>query len=644
MTSADSPAHEPGFSPDKRRSWVVQLAQINQRAFECRFLPYAAGLLQAYVLRHGDASRYTFLPFLHERLPLQASVSKLSLADVLACSTYFWNIEYSLVLARELKTRKPDAITIFGGPQVPDRAEDFLRAYPYVSVCVHGEGERPFLELLESLPDKHWEEIPGISWLDDSGGFHHNPPAARMRELDQIPSPYLTGVFDSLMRQQPGRWTALWETNRGCPFSCTFCDWGSATASKVTRFGMERLKAEMDWFSSRQIEMIYCCDANYGILPRDVEITQYMIDKHQRQRYPRGFYIQNTKNATERSYEIQKLITTSGMNPDVTLSLQSVNPTVLESIKRDNISLKAFHELQQRFQRDGVNTYTDILVGLPGETYDSFADGVDQVISEGQHNIIKFYNVYVLPNAELNQPEYRKKFAIETVRQPYFEPWIPQPHAEVQEWQAMVVATDRLSHEDWRRIRTLAWWVELLYLHRKMLQLPIMMIRTLTGLSYRQMFEFFAHGPLEGLPLFNDLRGFYAQKSLALQQGETEFCAVPQGNETVWLTVEDFIVTGLHRSGAIAGFYEQSALALNRMLALENLSLPQGLLQESLTLSQALFESYLFRKPFVLPRHWNVWELYQAVLCGGDLSPRPAPGRYVRDWTGAPFHKVRVES
>ncbi|PKL78547.1 MAG: hypothetical protein CVV27_03165 [Candidatus Melainabacteria bacterium HGW-Melainabacteria-1] len=624
-------------------SLIVQLVQINQRAFESTFLPYAVGLLQAWCMRYASsASRYTFLPILHQRQGLAQALAQIQLADVLALSCYFWNIEYSLALAREHKRRNPRVLVILGGPQVPDGAEAFLRAHPYVDVVVHGEGEASFLSLLESLPGKTWEQIPGISWIDANGRFCSNARGPRLVNLDEIPSPYLMGVFDPLL--SAGKWVALWETNRGCPFSCTFCDWGSATAAKVTRFGMERLKAEMDWFATKKIEMVYCCDANYGILPRDVEITKYMVDKNHQHHYPRGFYIQNTKNATERSYEIQKLITTSGMNPDVTLSLQSVNPDVLASIRRENISLDAFRQLQQRFQRDGVNTYTDILVGLPGESYDSFCDGVAQVIDEGQHNIIKFYNVYVLPNAELNQPAYRQRFGIETVRQPYFEPWIPQPQTEVQEWQEMVVATRSLDRTQWRRIRILAWWVELLYLHRKLLQLPLMLIRQLAGIGYREIFEFYAESPIQDAPLITDLRAFYAHKALALQTGETEFCPLPQGSETVWLTVEDFIVTGLHRSGAIAAFYAQNALLLQQLLQHKQRSLPPGLLADAFALSRALFEAYVYSQPFALTLNWNIWELYQGVLRGEPTEPQALPAHYVRDWTGAPFHRVRVEA
>ena len=93
----------------------------------------------------------------------------------------------------------------------------------------------------------------------------------------------LSGSFDRLIEAYPeNEWLILWETNRGCPFKCTFCDWGSATASKVNKFDLERLKLEIDWFSKNKIEFIFCCDANFGILKRDIEIAEYVAIKKKR--------------------------------------------------------------------------------------------------------------------------------------------------------------------------------------------------------------------------------------------------------------------------------------------------------------------------------------------------------------------------
>ena len=100
-----------------------------------------------------------------------------------------------------------------------------------------------------------------------------------MRDITVLPSPYLTGVFDETMKENPNeRWLASWETNRGCPFSCAYCDWGSAIASKVSRMDMDKLEKELMWFAKNKIEFIYVCDANFGMLPRDMEISKKAIE------------------------------------------------------------------------------------------------------------------------------------------------------------------------------------------------------------------------------------------------------------------------------------------------------------------------------------------------------------------------------
>ncbi|MEZ0369172.1 MAG: radical SAM protein, partial [Candidatus Sericytochromatia bacterium] len=439
----------------------VQLIQISVERANTQHLPYAAGLLQAYASKYATQA-FEFPQILCQRLPLSQSIELAAQADVFGFSTYIWNSEYSLALAKALKALRPEAPIFFGGPQVPDRAEEYLRKHRFIDACVHGEGEKVFLKLLESLPDRDWEDIPGLSWLDAEGRFHHNPPAERMVDLDEIPSPYATGVFDSLLASKSFFPLAAWETTRGCPFSCAFCDWGSNIASKVRRHSVEYLKAEIDWFGANEISVIFCSDANFGILPRDIEIADALVETHQRTGFPKVVSTQNAKNVTERTYAVQQRISQAGLSNQVTLSLQSISPAVLKAIKRDNISLETYRELQRRFQRDGIETYTDLIVGLPGETYDSFVDGVGQIIAEGQHHWIWFYNVYILPNAELAQPEYRQKYGIESAQIPFSEAFLPV-YQEVREWEEMVIATNTLSRADWRRCRTFAWWVMILY-------------------------------------------------------------------------------------------------------------------------------------------------------------------------------------
>src|ERR1043166_9729692 len=119
---------------------------------------------------------------------------------------------------------------------------------------------------------------------------------------------------------------------------------------------MERIYRELDWFADHQIEFIFCADANFGILPRDLDIVRYAAKTKQERGYPHALSVQNTKNATERAYQVQKTLADAGLNKGVTVSFQSVDPFTLESIKRGNISTAGFQKLQQRFASDQIET------------------------------------------------------------------------------------------------------------------------------------------------------------------------------------------------------------------------------------------------------------------------------------------------
>ena len=110
-----------------------------------------------------------------------------------------------------------------------------------------------------------------------------------------------------------------------------------------------------------------------------------------------------------RIYNLYKTLSDHKLNKGVSLAIQSANPETLKSIKRENISLDTFNELQEKFSESGIETFTDVILGLPRETYSSFADGVSNIISSGQHNRIQFNNLSILTGSEMDDPAYLKK-------------------------------------------------------------------------------------------------------------------------------------------------------------------------------------------------------------------------------------------
>ncbi|HEY9844557.1 MAG TPA: radical SAM protein [Candidatus Obscuribacterales bacterium] len=607
-------------------SLVVGLVQITEPMERLYYLPYSIGLLQCYAQAHASApERYAFLPPVFLREPFATVQHRLEEAQILGLSAYIWNIRYTLALAQRLKAQDPRRLVIFGGPQVPDRAENFLRAHPFIDVCVHGEGELAFLKLLEAWPGKDWQGIPGISWIDADDRFHGQGKAERLKDLDAIPSPYLEGFFEPLFREFPNqKWLAPWESNRGCPFSCTFCDWGSIQ-SKVHRFSHERVLAEIDWFGRQGIEILYSCDANFGMLPRDLEFAQALVDAKQNHGYPHIALLQMTKNQAGRTFQTFKLLSDAGMIPSATLSMQSVTPSVLQAIKRDNISLKAYHELLARFVGAGIPTYTDILIGLPGESFDSFIDCIDAVISQGQHEDVRFWNSYLLPNAEMSDPDYRRKFAIESVEVPSVSAYVAvrEPVEGIQERMEMVIATNTLSRLDWLRTRMAAWLAQILY-YGKFLQLPLLLIHELAGISHRDLLLAFLEGPLPpNAVVLPKLRAFLSHKGQEMLAGKPElhpFRDFATGTP-VWLPCQAFVLTELLYNTPLDQAYAECLAVLSNLLDHRGAELPPGLLVESLVLGQAHFQS---KNPlwhvFNLDLHYNLWDCYRRILLGQPVQ------------------------
>jgi len=603
-------------------SFTVGLVNINNSFSGQNYLPYSVGLLQAYAQRNlSEPSRFRFLPFIYRRESISDIVEKLKVAEIIGFSTYVWNHQISLEIARRLKKINPDNFIIFGGPHVPDQAEEFLRANPIVDLAVHNEGEKTFLRILEDFPSRILKDIEGTSFLDADGSFVHTPPGPRFRDLDEVPSPFLDGTFDSLMAANlEEKWIGLWETNRGCPFQCSFCDWGSAIAAKVNKFGMDRLKAEVDWFSGNEIEFLFCCDANFGILKRDVEISEFIAEVKKKTGYPHRLSVQNTKNATDRAYTTQKILSDVGLNSGVTLSMQSVDEGTLENINRQNISLDGYMELQSRFRSDRVETYTDLIIGLPGETYGSFVEGADMLIRNGQHDRIQFSVLTILPNAEMGNKDYQEKYGMVTV-----EAEIINLHGQriemeddVSEIQNLVIATASMSFEDWRKMRVFGWMTALLHFD-KLFQIPLIMAHELTGIGYRDMIEAFLDVEGSDYPIIGEIRDFFHEKAAAIQTGGHEYAFSEEWLEIFW-PMDEYTFIRLTTEDKLANFYGEATGLLEAILSGRVEKQEMLAISDGIRLNQALVKQPMQSDDVTVETSFDIMAFYNAVRRGEKPS------------------------
>ncbi len=417
--------------------------------FKAAYLPYAVGLLIAYAFTDERVKQdYEFKRFVFLRENTEKVVESMENPSFVGFSNYIWNTQYNLDLAEKIKAEYPDCIIMFGGHNVPPD-NSFLEKYPFIDFLIHGEGEEAFKELLIELckenPD--YSLISNLSYRKSDNEIVKNPTAILTKT--DYPSPYLTGLFEYIFEENPDmQLDAIIETSRGCPRSCAYCDWG-CNSQKIKLFPIERVLAEIDWFAEHKVKFIWGADANFGAYERDLDIVDHFIAVRERTGYPERIRINYAMKNPERVFEISRKLERFGLSKEgATLSFQSLNPQTLEYIGRKNMSMDKFSSLISMYKKAGVTTYSELIVGLPGETYESFCKGFGMLLAAGQHRLITVYNCEILPNSPMAAPEYMEKHGIKTADIVYLTAH-SREKSQIQERTRYVIGTSAMSTPDW---------------------------------------------------------------------------------------------------------------------------------------------------------------------------------------------------
>ena len=427
------------------------------------YLPYTAGVLVASAFQ-SDAvkEKCCFKEFIFYRENIEAVVSRLVEPAFMGFSCYSWNSEYNKRLAKAVKDKFPDCLIVFGGHDVPDDFE-LLKENNFIDVLCHGEGEETIRNLLEAYSlDKTFENVANISYRVSEGEYSRTHSAPQLT-LD-YPSPYLEGWFDDIIRSHPDTtFNATMETSRGCSHRCAYCDW--ADSKSKTRFApFERLIKEMRWMSKHKIAFVWGADANFGLNDRDLEIVDELIKIKNETGYPERIRWNYAKNNFENVFTIVKKLKDCNLDRiGATLSFQSLSPEVLKNIGRANASLDFYKELLAAYRKENMRCYSEMILGMPGETYESFTKGIATLFEIGQHFVFDVYSCIVLPNARMNQPGYIKKHGIKTVRQEMLRDHASASSFDIPEYNNIIVETNTMSREMWIRSTVFYWMTKMLH-------------------------------------------------------------------------------------------------------------------------------------------------------------------------------------
>jgi tRNA A37 methylthiotransferase MiaB len=440
------------------------------------WIPYSSGCIWSYVAQFPDITdQFQLKRLFFQRLNPSLVMDQIDSPTLCGFSAYVWNVNYCLHMAELIKQRWPDCVIVFGGPSTSGK----MLKHAFIDTVVISEGEENFLAILRTIangqqPDTIYQK-------------------RRIESLD-IPSPYLTGVFDQIIRENPtARWSVTFETNRGCPYSCTFCDWGGMTYSKVKKFDLDKVRAEIEWMGRNPVNTIWCADANVGIFKdRDLEIAKMLREVSNRDSSViSDITFQFAKNSNEVVFQIAQALGPYGQG--VTLSLQSLHQPTLEAIKRTNMKSQDIKEMLALSEKYQVATSTEIILGLPMETLDSWKQGFSKILEMGNHGHIDVWPASLLENAELNSPETRQKYNLKSVtlrkiKQPGVHNQDTGRQDVIEENSDIVCSTSTMTTDDIVEGQMYAWMFQ--HIHSPgYSQIISKFLRHVHGISYREFYD-----------------------------------------------------------------------------------------------------------------------------------------------------------
>lgn len=384
------------------------------------FLPYLYSLLR---LRLSKTNFYDLIqwakPVYQSDLDISQSTS-LKDVDILIISCYAWNVLRNLELADRLKAINPDALIIAGGPE-PDWAspEIFANEFKNVDIISRNEIEISGPQIIEAyLNQSSFNQIEALM-INQSENRMITPISTKKHDLQSALSPYTWDFYElsQIRRQIPSDESvyAVLETNRGCPYMCSFCDWGSSTFSKVRIFTIDRVFQDIEHLAKLQVENIFITDANFGIHQRDVEIARKLVQTKEAYGFPQKVSWSNAKNNSNRVNEITKILSDAALIRNSLINYQTTSKRALKTMHRDKMSGKHLSKIIEASKLHGTPTTAVTIIGSPGETKEEAYQTLIDVLKE-QHTSFRWNPYLVLNNAPANAPNYRNTHQIETIR------------------------------------------------------------------------------------------------------------------------------------------------------------------------------------------------------------------------------------
>ena len=457
---------------------IADLTHTGSKSYSPNLMPYPIGCIKSYLLEYSKySSKLSIEIFKDPQKFIDAFFDKRP--TVVGFGNYVWNLELSIDLAKEIKLLNPNTLIVFGGPNFPlenKQREEWLRKRPFVDIYVVGDGEESFTKIVDvwyetcDINKVKQKEIPGCYSLINDKLHKTGESSPRIEDLDKIPSPYLKGYMDKFL--EDSRLSPLLESNRGCPFTCTFCVDGTDSRSKIYHKSVSRFEQELEYVATRyKGKMLTIADLNFGMYARDIEISTEIARIKEKYDYPYYIQVSAGKNNKPRILECASILKGS---MGLAAAVQSLDKQVLENVKRNNISEQQLLEMTKAGNEMSANTYSEVILALPGDSKEKHFETVLK-LADSAIKIISMYQCMILEGSELGSEISKNYWKMQTkyrVLPRCFGTYkFGKKEILVAEIEEICVATSSLPIEDYYECRSFTLTLGIFYQDEILLEL-----------------------------------------------------------------------------------------------------------------------------------------------------------------------------
>jgi anaerobic magnesium-protoporphyrin IX monomethyl ester cyclase len=297
--------------------------------------------------------------------------------DLVAFSTYCWNIDLVTNISKMIHKLNPNTKIVLGGPEVSYNSDELLEQNDQVDVIIRGEGEVIFNHLVTCLFLKqNLAQVPGITYRNRQNEIIHNEDSLLHDCLDDFPSPFLSGTID--LAKSDGE--VAYESVRGCKFRCSYC-LHTKGLSFVRTYSLERIEAELKQILvSNDVKIIWFLDPTFNADEEHAMRILKIVETYN-PNMPLAFEIRADLLTDQLIAQFGRVHVA-----EVGIGLQSSSEESNQHVHRKNNILDVEVKLKKLKAAIGETCEQfdiDLIYGLPGDVYENYKRSVDYVLYLG---------------------------------------------------------------------------------------------------------------------------------------------------------------------------------------------------------------------------------------------------------------------